>query len=95
MEKVLGKCEKAMRSEGWKGKVGVMRVVESVIGVVRRKELKGMVGSVLVCLGSEDWAERKAAVEVLLKLSDSEAAAEFKKGCTTALEKRRFDKVCY
>ncbi|KAI4341423.1 hypothetical protein MLD38_026150 [Melastoma candidum] len=93
LEKVLAKCEKAMRSEGWKGKVGVMRVVESLIGVVRRRDLKGLVGSVFACLGSEDWAERKAAAEVLLKLAQGEASREFKKGCTAALEKRRFDKV--
>ncbi|KAI4319112.1 hypothetical protein MLD38_032752 [Melastoma candidum] len=93
LEKVLAKCEKAMRSEGWKGKVGVMRVLESLIGVVRKRELKGLAGSVLTCLGSEDWAERKAAAEVLLKLAHSEEAREFTKGCTAALEKRRFDKV--
>ncbi|KAI4374557.1 hypothetical protein MLD38_012538 [Melastoma candidum] len=91
--KVLGKCEKAMRSKGWKGKVGAMTVVGSVIGGARRKEAKGVVGSVMVCLGSEDWAERKAAAEVLLKLVDNESAGEFRKGCVAALEKRRFDKV--
>lgn len=75
-----------------------MGVFGSVIGVglgLIGLRLKNLVTCLVECLGSEDWAVRKAAAEAMGKVAavERERLTEFKAGCLKTIEAKRFDKV--
>ena len=57
--------------------------------------VKDLVPCAVKFLSSEDWAARKAAAEVLVKLAvmERDMLSEFKSSCLKTFEARRFDKV--
>ncbi|GAV74378.1 LOW QUALITY PROTEIN: hypothetical protein CFOL_v3_17858, partial [Cephalotus follicularis] len=98
--RMVPRLEKLMRSEGFRGKAGVLVVVGSVIGSGSCSGHGGgwwrsLVNCLVGFLSNEDWAARKAAAEALGRLAvvERDAMAEFKAGCLKVFESRRFDKV--
>ncbi|PKI78046.1 hypothetical protein CRG98_001666 [Punica granatum] len=96
--RLLPRFEKLLKSDGFKAKAGVLTLIGSVVGVGGAGSvgaLKNLMPCVMGFLISEDWAARKAAAEVLLKLAvvERDLLAEYKTGCMKVFENRRFDKV--
>ncbi|KAL0447094.1 UNVERIFIED_CONTAM: TORTIFOLIA1-like protein 5 [Sesamum latifolium] len=98
LRKLLVKVLKLVRSECFKAKPALLLFIGSIVssGCARSKSLiTSLISTVVEFLGSEDWAARKAAAEVLEKVAvvERDLAPEFKVPCVSALENRRFDKV--
>ncbi|KAL0372418.1 UNVERIFIED_CONTAM: TORTIFOLIA1-like protein 4 [Sesamum calycinum] len=98
LRKLLAKVLKLVRSECFKAKPALLLFIGSIVssGCARSKSLiTSLISTVVEFLGSEDWAARKAAAEVLEKVAvvEIDLAPEFKVQCVSALESRRFDKV--
>ncbi|KAL0327220.1 UNVERIFIED_CONTAM: TORTIFOLIA1-like protein 4 [Sesamum angustifolium] len=98
LRKLLAKVLKLVRSECFKAKPALLLFIGSIVssGCARSKSLiTSLISTVVEFLGSEDWAARRAAAEVLKKVAvvEIDLAPEFKVPCVSALESRRFDKV--
>nr|XP_043623860.1 TORTIFOLIA1-like protein 4 [Erigeron canadensis] len=100
LKKMLPKFLKLVKSDGFKAKSALLNVVGSIVGSGSGSGLgKNCLSLVVVCLveflSSEDWAVRKAAVEALGRLAESEKRTliDFKDSCVSSLENKRFDKV--
>ncbi|KAK4423793.1 TORTIFOLIA1-like protein 4 [Sesamum alatum] len=98
LRKLLAKLLKLVRSECFKAKPALLLFIGSIVssGCASSKSLiTSLISTVIEFLGSEDWAARKAAAEVLEKVAvvERDLAPEFKAPCVSALESRRFDKA--
>lgn len=98
LRKLSAKVLKLVRSECFKAKPALLLFLGSIVGsgCGRSKSLiTSLISTVVEFFGSEDWATRKAAAEVLEKVAvvERDLAPEFKVPCVSALESRRFDKV--
>uniref|UniRef100_A0A7N0V835 TORTIFOLIA1/SINE1-2 N-terminal domain-containing protein n=1 Tax=Kalanchoe fedtschenkoi TaxID=63787 RepID=A0A7N0V835_KALFE len=98
LAKAVPRLLKLATSECFKAKPALISLMGSILGAggcSNRGVLDSVVWRALEFLSSEDWAARKAAVEVLERLvvTDGEIAAEYSKICVSTLESRRFDKV--
>lgn len=65
------------------------------MGAIAPQSLENLLQSIHDCLGSTDWATRKAAAEALsaLALHSSNLVSDKAASTLTALESCRFDKV--
>lgn len=98
LTKLLPRLEKLLKCESYKAKSVLLGVFGSVIGVrlgLTQVGLQNLVTCHVECLGSEDWAVRKAAAEVLVKVAivERERLLEYKAVCLKSIEAKRFDKV--
>ncbi|PON86101.1 Coatomer beta subunit [Trema orientale] len=98
LARMMPRFEKLLKCESFKAKAALLALIGSLVGAGAASgegALRSLVPAVVQFLSSEDWAARKAAAEVLVKLAATErdALAEFKSGCLKTFENRRFDKV--
>ncbi|KAK2965154.1 hypothetical protein RJ640_005317 [Escallonia rubra] len=98
LRRLVPRLEKLLKCEGFKAKPALLTVVGSVIGAggaCSEVVVRNLVGCLVGCVGSEDWAARKAAAEALWRLAVSEGdfLVEFKASCLKTFEAKRFDKV--
>lgn len=98
LQKLVPRFLKLVRSEGYKAKAALLGVIGSVVsvgGATSRNVVSALVGGLGEVLGSDDWAARKAAAEVLgrLAVAERDLVVEFRSACLVVLESRRFDKV--
>ncbi|XP_062116387.1 TORTIFOLIA1-like protein 3 [Humulus lupulus] len=98
LARLMPRFEKLLKCESFKAKPALLVLFGSLINAGAASgegALRSLVPAVVQFLSSDDWAARKAAAEVLVKLASVErdALAEFKSGCLKTFENRRFDKV--
>ncbi|KAM6594191.1 hypothetical protein CsatA_001894 [Cannabis sativa] len=98
LARLMPRFEKLLKCESFKAKPALLVLFGSLINAGAASgegTLRSLVPAVVQFLSSDDWAARKAAAEVLLKLASVErdSLAEFKSGCLRTFENRRFDKV--
>ncbi|MFS7963233.1 putative MT-associated protein TORTIFOLIA1/SPIRAL2 [Helianthus anomalus] len=99
LRRLLPKVEKLLKSNCFKAKAALLRVVVSVVrvgaasGPVIVKSLVEIMTDFLV--KSEDWAVRKGAAEVLevLAVVEKDLLPEYKASCLKTFEAKKFDKV--
>ena len=67
------------------------------MGAIAPQSLESLMQTILECLGSTDWATRKAAADVLtaLALHSRNLVADGAASTLTVLEACRFDKVAF
>lgn len=100
LRRILPRLEKLAKSENCKAKAAVLALMASVVGVrgvLLSNLVRNLVQVVVDLLSSDDWAARKAAAEVLIKIVEVEkqGLAEFKHPCLKTFEAKKFDKVCH
>ncbi|KAK3006902.1 hypothetical protein RJ639_015607, partial [Escallonia herrerae] len=98
LRRLVPRLEKLLKCEGFKAKPALLTVVGSVIGAggaCSEVVVRNLVGCLVGCVGSENWAARKAAAEALWRLAVAERdfLVEFKASCLKTFEAKRFDKV--
>ena len=99
LAKLLPRFEKLLKRDGFRAKPALLALIGSVVragGASSHVALRSLVPCLVESLSSDDWAARKSAAEALTVLANVErdSLSEFKAGCLTVFENRRFDKVC-
>lgn len=98
LRRLLPRIEKLLKCDSFKAKPAVLTLIGSIVeagGATSYNVVKNLVPCAVGFLSSEDWAARKAAAEVLVKLAvmERDMLSEFKSSCLKTFEARRFDKV--
>lgn len=98
LKKLLPRLERLLKCDSFKAKPALLTLFTSVIGAGAASShqiVKNLVPCLVVFLGSEDWAARKAAAEALMTLAavETNALLEFKAACLKTFEAKKFDKV--
>lgn len=98
LRRLLPRIEKLLKCDSCKAKPAVLTLIGSIVeagGASSSNVVKNLVPCVLEFLSSEDWAARKGAAEVLVKLAlvERDMLSEFKSSYLKKFEARRFDKV--
>ncbi|XP_062169334.1 TORTIFOLIA1-like protein 3 isoform X2 [Alnus glutinosa] len=98
LAKLLPRFEKLLKCESFKAKAALLALIGSVVSVGAASfngTLRNLVPCLVEFLSSDDWTARKAAAEALLSLAlvERDSLPEYKPGCVTVFESRRYDKV--
>ncbi|KZV56416.1 hypothetical protein F511_00413 [Dorcoceras hygrometricum] len=96
-QKLCPRVCKHLNSLNFLAKASLLQVVSSLsqVGAITPQSLESLLPSIHDCLGSSDWATRKAAAEALISLS-SDAGNITPEGAASTLnvlESCRFDKI--
>ncbi|GFP98122.1 microtubule-associated protein tortifolia1 [Phtheirospermum japonicum] len=95
-QKLCTRVCKYLNSPSFMAKASLLHVVSSLsqVGAIAPQNLEPLLQSIHECLGSPDWATRKAAAETLIVLSSNgNITAEGAASTLNVLEACRFDKV--
>ncbi|KAL3618009.1 hypothetical protein CASFOL_038330 [Castilleja foliolosa] len=101
LRKLLPRLEKLAKCDSFKSKAALLALIGSVVEVegLLSSGGKNVIRNLITCLmeflSSDDWAARKAAAEVLMKIAavEKDKLAEYKISCLKAFEAKKFDKV--
>ncbi|KAI3796013.1 hypothetical protein L1987_38674 [Smallanthus sonchifolius] len=99
LQKLLPRVLKLIKSDSFKAKPALLAVIGSIAGAggtgFNRNSLNSLIPCLVDFLSSDDWAARKAAVEALGRLAETEKVhlTAFRSSCLASLENKRFDKV--
>ncbi|KAL3821030.1 hypothetical protein ACJIZ3_006935 [Penstemon smallii] len=96
-QKLCPRVVKYLNSPNFMAKPSLLQVVSSLsqVGAIAPQSLEPLLQSIHECLGSSDWATRKAAADALIALSlnTSNITPEGAASTLNALEACRFDKI--
>ncbi|XP_073028769.1 microtubule-associated protein TORTIFOLIA1-like [Primulina eburnea] len=96
-QKLCPRVCKHLNSLNFLAKASLLQVVSSLsqVGAITPQSLESLLPSIHECLGSSDWATRKAAAEALISLSSntSNITPEGAASTLNVLESCRFDKI--
>ncbi|XP_073308247.1 microtubule-associated protein TORTIFOLIA1-like [Primulina huaijiensis] len=96
-QKLCPRVCKHLNSLNFLAKASLLQVVSSLsqVGAITPQSVESLLPSIHECLGSSDWATRKAAAEALISLSSntSNITPEGAASTLNVLESCRFDKI--
>ncbi|KAF5478873.1 hypothetical protein F2P56_005400 [Juglans regia] len=96
-QKLCPRICRLLNNPNFLSKASLLSVVVSLsqVGAIAPQSLENLLQSIHECLGSTDWATRKAAAEALsaLALHSSDLVSDKAASTLTALESCRFDKI--
>lgn len=96
-QKLCPRICKLLNNPNFLAKASLLPVVSSLsrVGAIAPQSLENLLPSIHDCLGSPDWATRKAAADVLIALAlhSSNLVTDRAASTVTVLESCRFDKI--
>ncbi|KAK1581894.1 hypothetical protein Q3G72_010031 [Acer saccharum] len=96
-QKLCPRICKLLNNQNFVAKASLLPVVGSLsqVGAIAPQSLESLMQTILECLGSTDWATRKAAADVLtaLALHSRNLVSDGAASTLTVLEACRFDKI--